>query len=68
MEDDQASEVLYPSHDWGRMASDPFKTIGREDVEMREMLKHIWTRSGGDIALFDLLIPLDDPCGRRPNE
>ena len=49
------------------MASDPFMTVGREDMEMREVLKHIWTRSGSDIALFDLLIPLDGPYGRPPN-
>lgn len=66
MESDRPSQAHYPSHDWGQMAADPFMTVGREDAEMREVLKRMWTRSGGDVALFDLLLPLDGPYGRPP--
>ena len=66
MKNDRAKQAHYPTHDWGRMAFDPFMTVGREDTEMREVLKRIWTRSGGDIALFDELLPLDGPYGRPP--
>lgn len=67
MTSDRAGKALYPTHDWGRMASDPFMTVGREDTEARDMLKRMWTRSGGDPVDFDALIPLDGPYGRKPD-
>lgn len=57
MDERSIDPMRYPSHDWGRMAEDPFMTVGRKDAEMRSMLCRIWTRSGGDAAVFDELIP-----------
>lgn len=64
MSDDRNKTASHPTHDWGHMASDPFLTIGREDTVAREMLRRMWTRSGGRPVDFDSLIPPDGPYGR----
>ena len=66
MSDDRARKAIFPAHDWGKLASDPFKSVGREDTEARDMLRRMWTRGGGDPVDFDALIPLSGPYGRAP--
>lgn len=71
MGDREPNFVVFPDHNWGPLAADPFAPLGPENSEIRSVLQRMWTRSGGDAALFDLLLPLDGPYGRppkRPND
>jgi hypothetical protein len=57
MTEDGRRKRSHPTHDWGALATDPWRPIGAAGPEYREVMRRIWTRQGGSDETFERLMP-----------
>jgi hypothetical protein len=50
-------KVMYPGHQWGLLAKDPWLPIGSDSESSRLVLRRYWLRNGGEDEAFDRLFP-----------
>lgn len=50
------SKPMHPTHDWGSLASDPWRRVGATGRGYRDVLRRIWLRQGGTDETFERLM------------